>query len=398
MAASVEECIYPGYEKLLFDFSFSNPIYATTAGAIGAFSLALVVIGLEQQADEKGYAEGRSAGLALFMVAFFSLLVATFLYAESSGYTRCGLLVHSSLVAALPFALGAFATFAALLWFVQGRGELLEGTARGLVAAVGLVGTSGVASGNATLFLLHFGDQGSATVVVWLVLSISGFAYFLMTLYSAERRRSVRPKWLTIGCAASTLGAVVWYTVMSQGVLGYAIDDDLTTRVGPSVGAEIGLRTMVWVAALVVAAHSLPVRHAGVAIGAAPPDLVTTVPNSGRNTLGVDPWDHDAVEWLVGQTGGQRWERNDLLDCLTRQPGRLARQPGLVASAERFATSHGVRMEVEPHGAGEVYHLYRTDAGAPAYPHSQGERLTILKLDEADRAEREADDPGPPVS
>lgn len=89
-----------------------------------------------------------------------------------------------------------------------------------------------------------------------------------------------------------------------------------------------------------------------------------------------DPWDADAVRFLLGQPGGAKWTRGVLMEALRRQP-RLSRQR--LNDAARFAAAHGVRQVEEPRGRGAIVRLYRSDSGAPEYPRDAEERRSLLQ-------------------
>lgn len=106
---------------------------------------------------------------------------------------------------------------------------------------------------------------------------------------------------------------------------------------------------------------------------------MTAVPSTYPNPRNDDPWDNDAVHWLLAQPGGTAWSRHDLMECLRHQTGRLRKQPELVERAERFADEHGVQYEPTQRGRSTTYRLYRTDPVAPDYPASEAERRDWIR-------------------
>jgi hypothetical protein len=92
-----------------------------------------------------------------------------------------------------------------------------------------------------------------------------------------------------------------------------------------------------------------------------------------------DPWDANAVRWLLGQPGGGAWTRGKLMQCLRKQPAQGARTPADVQHAADFADRHGVKRVAEEYGTQFVVRLYRTDAGAPSYPRTPQERRELLR-------------------
>ena len=98
-------------------------------------------------------------------------------------------------------------------------------------------------------------------------------------------------------------------------------------------------------------------------------DPPTTYPNP-RND---NPWDNDAIHWLLDQPDvAASFKRGPLMECLRRQPGRLKNQPHRVEEATVLARSHGViqRQEYDLGTGKELVRLYRTDPDRPRYPGS----------------------------
>lgn len=89
-----------------------------------------------------------------------------------------------------------------------------------------------------------------------------------------------------------------------------------------------------------------------------------------------DPWDANAVRYLLGQSDvAAAWKRGPLMECLRRQPNRVKNMPDRVDEAARLATKYGVEQRRE----GQVIHFYRTDPDAPEYPRSTDERRALLQ-------------------
>jgi DNA helicase IV len=117
---------------------------------------------------------------------------------------------------------------------------------------------------------------------------------------------------------------------------------------------------------IVVHSQALP---GGVGSGHRP-----TPPSTYPNPRNDDPWDNDAVHWLLEQAGGAQWTRGVLMECLRRQPNQMARNRRRVDDAARLARCHGVIQERTPLGKRPVVRLYRTDPHAPPYPLSEAGR------------------------
>lgn len=94
-----------------------------------------------------------------------------------------------------------------------------------------------------------------------------------------------------------------------------------------------------------------------------------------------DPWDADALAYLLAVEGGATWTKGDLMECIREQGNRIERQPQRVEEAARLALRHGVdRRRDEPDG--KTIHFFRSDADAPEpYPSSAAERRAWLKAE-----------------
>ena len=93
-----------------------------------------------------------------------------------------------------------------------------------------------------------------------------------------------------------------------------------------------------------------------------------------------DPWDADAVRYLLAREGvADEWARGVLTECLRRTPKRVRDDADRVKKAAALAKKHGVRQEEEPRGKGTIVHLYRTDSEAPAYPATPQDRRQLLR-------------------
>lgn len=98
--------------------------------------------------------------------------------------------------------------------------------------------------------------------------------------------------------------------------------------------------------------------------GAEPP---TTFPNP----KGDNPWDNDAVRWLLLKPDvAAAFKFVPLFECLRCQPARVANQPHRVEEAAHFARRHGVlqRQEFDGRLGKRIVRLYRTDPDRPRYP------------------------------
>jgi len=94
-------------------------------------------------------------------------------------------------------------------------------------------------------------------------------------------------------------------------------------------------------------------------------------PTTYSNPKGDNPWDNDAVHWLLDQFSKPKpFKRGPLMECLRRQPAQVLNQPHRVLEAEELALLHGViqREEFDPRRGKTMVRLYRTDSGRPVYP------------------------------
>ena len=91
-----------------------------------------------------------------------------------------------------------------------------------------------------------------------------------------------------------------------------------------------------------------------------------------------DPWDANAVRYLLDQPEGSHWTRGNLMECMREQGNRMTSQPDKVREAADLAPSYGV--ERRPDQGGKTIHFFRTDNAAPVpYPASAAERRACLK-------------------
>lgn len=112
----------------------------------------------------------------------------------------------------------------------------------------------------------------------------------------------------------------------------------------------------------------------------------TTYPNP-RND---DPWDNDAVHWLLDHPDvAANFTRHNLFECARRQPRRLQDDVDNVILAAKYCERYGVQqVQVFDSRIGKtVWRLRRTDQEAPEYPDYEGSvRQTALVVVAEDRA------------
>ena len=92
---------------------------------------------------------------------------------------------------------------------------------------------------------------------------------------------------------------------------------------------------------------------------------------SDTNDRANDPWDHDAVCWMVEQLGTDPgWTYHNLFECARKQRNRIANDLDRVIEAANICGRLGVQqIELQDHRIGKrIVRLRRTDDAAPAYP------------------------------
>lgn len=115
----------------------------------------------------------------------------------------------------------------------------------------------------------------------------------------------------------------------------------------------------------------------------------TTYPNLRKD----NPWDNDAVSWLLEHDDvAKHFKRTDLFECARRQPQRLAEDLDRVILAAQLCDRHGVeQLQVFDRNRGKtVWRLRRTDPGAPKYPdYGADAPASRMVIEDADRAAAE---------
>jgi transcriptional regulator with XRE-family HTH domain len=137
-------------------------------------------------------------------------------------------------------------------------------------------------------------------------------------------------------------------------------------HVEPSVSLMAEVLEACGFALTVVPNWAAPTRRDTVVPSASSPEPPTTYPNPRHN----DPWDNDAVHWLLKQQGGSRWTHGVLFEHARRQRRLVERDAPRLSGAAELAARHGVlQIDMFDHELGkQIVHLIRTDANAPAYP------------------------------
>lgn len=98
----------------------------------------------------------------------------------------------------------------------------------------------------------------------------------------------------------------------------------------------------------------------------------TTFPNPRHD----DPWDNDAVQWLLLKSGASKWTRGTLFEALRRQPRLVQDHPNVVAEAARLAACFGVQQKGDFPRSGNNYPTDQDRLGCPTLTVSQTELRT----------------------
>lgn len=107
----------------------------------------------------------------------------------------------------------------------------------------------------------------------------------------------------------------------------------------------------------------------------APPAVPARDPDRPQD----DPWDANAVRYLLRTPEGRAWTRGTLMECLREQSNRKKSQPDKVAAAAALAERYKVERRTDP--GDHVLHFFRNDGGPDApdrYPRNSAERRAWL--------------------
>lgn len=122
-------------------------------------------------------------------------------------------------------------------------------------------------------------------------------------------------------------------------------------------------------------------------------DMSPPPPDTYPNPRNDDPWDNDAIHWLLEHEDvASAFTRHNLFECARRQPRRLEEDLDNVILAAKFCERHGVeQVEVLDQRIGkQIWRLRRTDADAPEYPdYTRSEGSTAFKVTAEDQAAAE---------
>ena len=89
------------------------------------------------------------------------------------------------------------------------------------------------------------------------------------------------------------------------------------------------------------------------------------------NDRGNDPWDHDAVCWMLEQLGPTtEWTYHNLFECARKQKNRMENDVDRVVAAANVCGRFGVQqIELRDPKIGKlIVRLRRSDPGSPQYP------------------------------
>lgn len=112
-------------------------------------------------------------------------------------------------------------------------------------------------------------------------------------------------------------------------------------------------------------------------------------PDTYPNPRNDDPWDNDAIHWLLEHEDvAAAFTRHNLFECARRQPRRMEDDLENVILAAKICERYGVeQVEVFDQRIGKrIWRLRRTDPGAPEYPdYSQTQGSASLEVTSEDR-------------
>lgn len=91
----------------------------------------------------------------------------------------------------------------------------------------------------------------------------------------------------------------------------------------------------------------------------------------------ADPWDTDAVRWLLADDRFKGFGAAELLAYLRQQPATVKRNPERARQAQQLAWDCDMHMRPDP--GGHTIHLFRPDPKRPTYPSNAAERRAWLK-------------------
>lgn len=113
-------------------------------------------------------------------------------------------------------------------------------------------------------------------------------------------------------------------------------------------------------------------------------------PSTYPNPRGNDPWDNDAVHWLLEHPDvSEVFDHHNLFECARRQPKRMQDDLDRVILAAQLCERHGVQQVqiFDPKIGKTVWRLRRTDEAAPDYPqYSPAPAFSKMTVGEEDRS------------
>ncbi len=200
-----------------FDWRVADGLFAEVAVTLA--SIAFVIAAVVFSRDDAGRRE-RENCLILLVVAAFALIIAGYLYGESAGDAAVQYRLFISLLASIPFAVGAVAMFVALPWLSASTSRRTRGLLQMVSLLVLAIATVAVWLGNATVDASFFGVHVRGTV--WIQLAL--FAAFLLAgvvvrlgFRAKAARGSVAVTLLAIGTAVVVTAMVAIFMSLGFG-------------------------------------------------------------------------------------------------------------------------------------------------------------------------------------
>lgn len=110
------------------------------------------------------------------------------------------------------------------------------------------------------------------------------------------------------------------------------------------------------------------------------PDNAIPLPSRYPNDFGDDPWDNDAIHWLLDQPSvADEWSRQRLFEAMRRQKRLVDAEHPDIARAAKLAQRFGINQVTVSRSSGTITRLHRTDPEAPQYPSHELERRRLSR-------------------
>lgn len=154
----------PGEDLVHYDYFEAVGSYITVAATFAtiAFAVVVLVLGIGRGADNR-----KAGSLGMITAASVALLASSYLYSESAGERLCGLLPAQMTITGVLTAVGALATFTALIYLPHAEDEL-EKFLRWVACLVLALSTTGMSFGGVAVIQAYTGTPFAEQPVVYL--------------------------------------------------------------------------------------------------------------------------------------------------------------------------------------------------------------------------------------